>query len=99
MTQRDLGFPLLAFSSSPAADAIEEELKARRWSPEYLACRMGGATPDDRGKDLLTLQMLFALRQERNVLLGADFDAKLARAFDVTPGFFLALHDTWRLPT
>lgn len=74
---------------------IREELEARGWTVRDLAFRMGGVTARDIEIDELTVQMTMAV-QDLNLLFTEELDAKLARAFDVTPGFLMNLDRAWR---
>ena len=72
---------------------IQDELDERGWSRDDLAIRMGG----EFGMNRLALDMYFEVGPgEPDLLLGEETALQLARAFDVSPQFFLRLHDAWR---
>lgn len=75
------------------ADVIREEMKERRWSIEDLALHMGPES--EYGCNYVTVEVLFALRGDRHVRIGADTCAALARAFEVDPDFFTNLEAAW----
>lgn len=70
---------------------IAEELDARGWSTTDLAARMGG----DPAIDRLTVDMLIAV-EDRKMVLDEKTAFGLARAFDVSPQFFVNLDRLWR---
>lgn len=75
------------------SELIQEELDERGWTRDDLALRMGGATSLNR----LTLDMYFDVGpNEPNLLLGEETSRQLAKAFGVSPKFFLDLHSAWR---
>lgn len=91
---RDLGLPLEQPDSSPCADVIEEEMRARGWTVEDVARRMGPAS--DYGINHLCVDMFLACRRERNIVMDDELAGKLGRAFGVSPQFFVRLHNDWR---
>lgn len=70
---------------------IQEEMDARGWSRDDLALRMGG----DFATDRLALEVYFILQHKRSMRIGDKFARQLARAFDVSPEFFLNLERIW----
>lgn len=73
------------------SEFIQDELDARGWTLEHLAHQMGG----DYGLNLLSLQMLYAVH-DPNLLVDEETDRGIARAFGVSDGLFIRLHEAWR---
>jgi hypothetical protein len=78
-------------SETHVSEFIQDELDARGWTLEHLAHQMGG----DYGLNLLSLQMLNAVH-DPNLLLDKETDCGIARAFGVSDGLFIGLHESWR---
>lgn len=72
---------------------IREEMKARGWNRDTLAMRMGPEWPTNR----LSLDLYFEVGPLRtNMVIGAQSAKKFAKAFDMTPEFFMNLCTAWR---
>lgn len=75
------------------ADAVQEELDARGWTLDQLALHMAA---HDYGMHRLTLDMMFALKDDPNCTVGPVTDAALCHAFGISPGFFLRLEQGFK---
>lgn len=79
------------------SEFIAEELMARGWSADDLALRMSDGTDRDFGLCRVALDFYDQIGPgEPKMLIGDITSAKLGKAFDVSPGFFLALEEQWR---
>lgn len=79
------------------SDFIAEEMLARGWSPDDLAHRMSDGTDYDFGICRLSLDFYDSIGPtEPKMMMGVDTAERLAKAFDVSPEYFLALEDQWR---
>ncbi|MGH6981446.1 MAG: helix-turn-helix transcriptional regulator [Stellaceae bacterium] len=70
---------------------IHEELEARGWTLDDLALRMGG----DFGLQRFALDFYMTVH-DKHLLLGADGERDLARAFGTSPEFWHNLEAAWR---
>lgn len=72
---------------------IREELIARRWTRNRLACEMGG----DFAVNRVALDFcIFVGPADANLLLGDEMSAQLGKAFGVSAGLFARLDEAWR---
>lgn len=76
------------------AEMLADEMFARGWRTEDVAVRMGGTDVHEVGIDLLTLDLVMCVQDDR-MNIGNDFFEKLARAFDVSAELFRNLHAVW----
>jgi HTH-type transcriptional regulator/antitoxin HigA len=93
MTER---IPAEAF---PPGEFIADEMQARGWTHEDVAARMGGAEGKERLIDALTVQAIceqWVFPDDPNPEIGPETAAKLGRAFDADPEYFLNLDRIWR---
>jgi hypothetical protein len=75
---------------------INEELAERGWSLRDMVFRMRRFdSENDWGRELLAMEMYMAVHDPRIILDQQQADG-LGTAFDVSPQFFLNLHDSWR---
>lgn len=73
------------------ADFLYEEMKARGWTSDDVAVRMGIR---DDGGDFLLVALLLGVQRDSLVIDDKTF-AGLARAFDISQEYFRNLHSTW----
>lgn len=72
---------------------IKDEMKARGWNRDTLAMRMGPEWPPNR----LSLDLYFEVGPLRtDMVIGKTSAKKFAKAFDMTPEFFMSLCAAWR---
>lgn len=78
------------------SEVIVEEMTARSWSAEDLAVRMSDGTDEDYGICRLALDFYDEIGPDNTCMrLGAETAAKLGKAFDVSPQFFINLESAW----
>ena len=76
------------------SDFIAEEMLARGWSADDLALRMSDGTDYDFGICRLSLDFYDSVGPtEPKMMMGVNTAERLAKAFDVSPEYFLALED------
>ena len=73
----------------PPIEFIEEELRARKWTLEKLATKMGG----DFNTNLCALEFLQC--RDKGVRLGEEGADGLARAFGTSAEYWLNLEKAW----
>lgn len=74
------------------SEFIREEMEARGWSMDMLAMRMS----PEFGITRLSLDMYFAIGPtEPNLRIGEKSARGLARAFGVSPDYFLNIEAAW----
>lgn len=78
----------------PLASFLVEEMEARGWKTDDVAVRMGGTTVEEVSRDLLCLDLLLCVQDDK-LLLG-DMPAKLAKAFDTSEDLWTNLDAYWR---
>jgi len=76
------------------AEMISDEMFERGWRTEDVAIRMGGKDVHEIGIDLLTLDLLMCVQDDR-MNIGDDIFERLSRAFDVSAQYFRNLHEMW----
>lgn len=75
------------------ADAVQEELDARGWTRDQLALHMAAY---DYALHRLTLDLMFALKDDPNCTLSPVTDTALCHAFGVSEGTFLRLEQGFK---
>ena len=79
------------------SEFIAEEMIARGWSADDLALRMSDGTDYDFGICRLSLDFYDCVGPgEPKMFMGVETAGRLAKAFDVSPEYFLALESQWR---
>ncbi len=71
------------------SEFIDDELKARGWTLEQLAEKMGGDA------DINCLSLYLYRLKDPGILLGEESAAGLSRAFGTSDEVWLNLHDAW----
>ena len=80
----------------PPGEFIEEEMRARGWTANDVAERMGDdGSLRQRSINLLLVHMLVEVR-DTGMIVDEESAAKLGRAFGTSPQFFLNLDAVWR---
>ena len=74
------------------AEHLYDEMKARGWTTESVAVRMG--TRNGAAMDLFCLDLVMAV-QDDGLIIDAEMFEGLARAFGVSAEFFRSLHEAW----
>lgn len=75
------------------SEIIKDEMRARGWNRDILAMRMGPEWPTNR----LSLDFYFEVGPTtHNMVIGETTAKKFAKAFDMSPEFFMNLCATWR---
>ncbi len=75
------------------SEFIREELKARGWTMDVLAVRMGG----DFGSNRLSLDLYFEVGPNApNLMLGPETAEQLGKAFRTSADYWRNLHIAWR---
>lgn len=87
--------PRIVETSWPPSHFIREEMEERGWTLHDLACRMNGADSKEIALDHLAIKMTLACDSDPDVRMGPETSAKLARAFGVSPQFFMNLERAW----
>lgn len=78
------------------SEFIVEELIARGWSADNLAWRMSDGTAGDAGICRLSLDFYDEIGPNNPCMrIGTETAGRLAKAFDVSPEFFLSLEAAW----
>jgi hypothetical protein len=79
----------------PMAEFIADELTVRGWKTEDAAIRMGGSNEKEIAVDLLSLDLLMCVQDDKLLVSGFLFSG-LARAFDVSEEYLRSLDRVWR---
>jgi plasmid maintenance system antidote protein VapI len=78
----------------PPGEYLMDELRARGWSLEALAGKMGGAF-EERKADKLALELLVNIPQ-RGLLLGRETAERLSQALGTSAELWLRLDAAWQ---
>jgi hypothetical protein len=79
----------------PLASFVCEEMQARGWNTDDVAMRMGSATDEEFGTDLLAFGFLMSV-QDDGLLIGDEMFRKLSLAFGASEDYFRNLDSAWR---
>ena len=77
------------------AEHLYDELKARGWTTDDCALRMGHANEDEFFVNLMALDLLMAVQKD-SLLVGDRLFACLSAALDVSEEFLRRLDKGWR---
>lgn len=79
----------------PLASFLCDEMEARGWQTQDVAVRMGGKTSDDMAHDLLELDLIMCVQDDK-LTIGDETFLKLSQAFGVSAECFKNLDAKWR---
>jgi len=79
----------------PLAEYLCDEIQARGWTTIDVALRMGGATEHEIAKDLLAVDVLLCVQNDK-LEVGDRLFTALAKVFDVSEEFLRNLDAMWR---
>jgi hypothetical protein len=78
------------------SEFIAEEMLARGWTAETMALRMSDGTDQDYGVCRVALDFYDEIGPDNvNMRIGYQTAARLGKAFDVSPQYFLNLERAW----
>lgn len=77
-------------------DFLEKEMAFRGWTSRDVAMRMGERDPKSLAFNQCIVEMMLAVREDKNLLIDPKTAAALGQAFGVSPALWLNLDALWR---